>query len=101
MATYTELRTLINDSTLKDKVAIACLIAAETIRTEDVGTTNHANRVKWAKKVLIDPDGNADDMLRALLAQNAAATVATITSATDATIQTAVNAAVNIFADGA
>jgi hypothetical protein len=100
MATYTELRTLVNDGTLKDKVSIALLVAAEAIRNEDAGTTNHANRLKYAKKVLTDPDGNADDMLRALLAQNAAASLATITGASDATIQTAVNAAVNIFADG-
>jgi hypothetical protein len=100
MATYTELRTLVNDGTLKDKVSIALLVASEAIRTEDAGTANHANRLKYAKKVLTDPDGNADDMLRALLAQNASASLATITGASDATIQTAVNAAVNIFADG-
>lgn len=100
MATYTELRGLINDPTLKDRVSIALLIAAEAIRTEDAGTANHVNRLLWAKKVLQDPDGNADDMLRALLAQNAALTVAQIQGATDAAIQTAVNGAVNIFADG-
>lgn len=100
MATYTELRGLINDPTLKDKISVALLIAAETIRTEDQQTTNHANRVKWAKKVLQDPDGNADDMLRALLAQNASLTVAQIQGVTDANLQTAVNNAVNLFADG-
>lgn len=100
MATYTELRGLINDPTLKDKISVALLIAAETIRTEDPQTTNHANRVKWAKKVLQDPDGNADDMLRALLAQNASLTVAQIQGVTDANLQTAVNNAVNLFADG-
>jgi len=100
MATYTELRTLINDGTLKDKVSIALLIASEAIRVEDAGTANHANRLKWAKKVLQDPDGNADDVLRSLLAQNASASVATITGASDATIQTAVNNSVNTFADG-
>lgn len=100
MATYTELRGLINDPTLKDKVSVALLIAAEAIRTEVGTTANHANRVKWAKKVLQDPDGNADDMLRALLAQNANASVTTITGASDATIQTAVSNAVDIFADG-
>lgn len=100
MATYTELRGLINDPTLKDKISVALLIAAEAIRTEDPQTTNHANRVKWAKKVLQDPDGNADDMLRALLAQNASLTVAQIQGVTDANLQTAVNNAVNLFADG-
>lgn len=101
MATYTELRGLINDPTLKDKISVALLIAAEAIRTEDPQTTNHANRVKWAKKVLQDPDGNADDMLRALLAQNASFTVAQIQGVTDANLQVVVNNAVNLFADGA
>lgn len=100
MATYTELRGLINDPTLKDKISIALLIAAETIRTEATDTANHANRLKWAKKVLNDPDGNADDMLRALLAQNKTLTVAQIQATTDAALQTAVDNAVNIFADG-
>jgi hypothetical protein len=100
MATYTELRTLFNDPNLKDKVSVACTIAAIAINAEDSGTANHSNRVKWAKKVLMDPDGNADDMLRALIAQNASQTLATITGATDATILGAVNAAVNLFADG-
>jgi hypothetical protein len=100
MATYTELRTLFNDATLKDKVSVACIIAAEAIRTESDQTVNHANRLKWAKKVFTDTDGQADDMLKALLAANNTAALATINSASDATIQTAVNAAVNVFADG-
>lgn len=100
MATYTELRGLVNDPTLKDKISVALLIAAEAIRTEDTGTANHANRVKWAKKVLQDPDGNSDDMLRALLAQNAELSVAQIQGVTDTNLQTAVNNAVNLFADG-
>lgn len=100
MATYTELRGLINEPTLKERVSIALLIAAEAIRTEDGATVNHANRLKWAKDVLRDPDGHADDMLRALIAQNASLTAAQITGVTDAAMQTAVNNAVNIFADG-
>lgn len=100
MATYVELRGLINDPALKDRVSIALLVAAESIRTEDSGTANHANRVKWAKKILQDPDGNADDMLRALLAQNASLSVAQIQGVSDSALQAAVNNAVNVFADG-
>lgn len=100
MAAYIDLRGLINDPVLKDRVSIALLVAAETIRTEDPGTVNHTNRLAWAKKVLSDPDGNAFNMLRALIAQNAAQTLANIQGATDAAIQSAVDGAVNIFADG-
>jgi hypothetical protein len=100
MATLAELWTLMESAPLKEKVSSACLIAAEAIRVEDSGTANHANRIKWAKAVLKDHVQAGDDMLKAVLAANSAAALATITAASDATIQSAVNAAVNIFADG-
>lgn len=100
MATLSELWTLLEDPSLKEKVSAACLIAAEAIRVEDAGTANHANRLLWARKVLEDPVKAGDDMLKAVLAANASAPLASITGASDSTIQTAVNAAVNIFATG-
>lgn len=100
MATLSELWTLLEDPALKEKVSAACLVAAEAIRTEDDQTANHTNRLKWAKGVMTDPVKAGDDMLKAVLAANAGASLASITGATDATIQTAVDAAVNIFADG-
>lgn len=100
MATLAEIWTLLEHPQLKEKVSAACLIAAEAIRIEDGQTANHANRLKWAKSVLEDPVGAGADMLRAVLAANNTAPLASITGASDATIQSAVNAAVNIFADG-
>jgi len=100
MATLSEIWTLLEDPTLKEKVSAACLVAAEAIRTEDSGTANHANRLKWAKSVLKNPVQAGDDMLKAVLAANSSASLAAITGASDSTIQTAVDAAVNIFADG-
>ncbi len=100
MATYTELNGLFNDPTLSEKVGVAIIVAADIIRAENSGTTNHANRLKWAKQVYKDPNGNRDDMLKAVLAANRTLTVAQITGASDADIQTAVNAAVDVFADG-
>lgn len=100
MATYTELRTLFRHPVLTQKVEVACLIAAEAIRTEDVGTSNHANRLLWAKRVFASPHTTAEMMLMALLAANFDAPVATITNVTDAAMQTQVNNAVNLFADG-
>ena len=67
---------------------------------EATGTTNHANRLKWAKKVFGDPVGQGNLMLRAVLAANNAATLSQITGASDSTIQTAVTAAVDVLADG-
>ena len=100
MATLAELWTLLEDPALKEKVAAACLIAAETIRTEDAGTANHANRLKWSKKVFENPVQAGDDVLKAVLAANNGSALAAITGAADNVIQTAVDAAVDIFADG-
>ena len=100
MATLTELFDLRNDATLRNRVAAACDIAAEAIRTEDAGTANHANRLKWAKAVLQQPFESASAMLRAVLAANVQLTEAQLVSAPDAALQGAVNNAVNLFADG-
>lgn len=100
MATYTELHGLRADTALLAKIEVACWVACDTIRTEDAGTANHANRLKWAKAVLEDPKGMAYSMLPILLAQNKSATVAAINGATDASIQSAVANAIDIFATG-
>ena len=100
MATYTELRNLFNNSELKNRVSVACIVAAETIRGEDTATTNHANRLLWAKQAFKNPNGVSSEMLMALLAANKDAEVAAIEGATDAVIQTKVDAAVDLFADG-
>ena len=100
MATYTELRNLLNDSILRNRVEVACIIAAETIRNEDPAVTNHSNRLIWAKRTFSSPDGVRQEMLNALLAANSTASVEAIQSSTDAQIQTRVDNAVDVFADG-
>ena len=100
MATYTELRSLFGHGDLRNKIEVACIVAAEAIRTEPIETVNHANRILWAKSAFANPGGIRDQMLMALLAANKDADVSTITVATDAVIQTKVDAAVDIFADG-
>lgn len=100
MATLAEISTLLNDGVLNDKCKSACLVAANAIQVENSGTANHANRLKWAKKALTDPTSVGTQMLRAVLGANSTATLAQINAATDSAIQTAVNAAVDTFADG-
>jgi hypothetical protein len=100
MATYMELRVLFNDSDLQDRVEVSCIVAAETIRTEDGGTTNHANRLAWAKGAFEHPRGVRNEMLMALLAANKDATVAAIQGVTDSALQTQLDAAIDVFADG-
>lgn len=101
MATYSELYDIATtDSALRNKVTVACLVAADGIRAEIDTTPNHTNRLIWAKRTLENPERVGAEMMPAVLAQNKAATVAAITGATDATIQTAVDAAINLFATG-
>jgi hypothetical protein len=100
MATYVELLSAAQNPNVADRVKVACIIAAETIRLEPGATANHANRLIWAKGVFADPGTAAGRMLWAVLAQNAAIPLATIVGASDATVQAAVNAAVDVFANG-
>ena len=100
MATYVELFNLRNDSELRNRIAVACVVAAETIRTEDDQTPNHADRLGWSAAVLLDPVRQAERMLWLLLALNKDATVEQIREVSDSTIQSAVDSAVNLFATG-
>lgn len=101
MATYDELLTAAENESLTKRIRVACIIAAETVRTELGSVANHTNRMLWAKNVFANPVSEADRMLWVVLAQNKTATLVQITGASDATIQTAVNAAVDVFATGA
>ena len=106
MATYSDLRQLFTDNDLGNKIDVAVIIAAEAIRVEDVGTTNHINRLLWAKAAFNNPKTVSEQMQMALLAANKdlevgdAGTPGTILGATDAQIQAKVDAAVDVFADG-
>jgi len=100
MATYTELRELFSDSTLRNRVEVACVVAAETIRTEAPAVDNHANRLVWARAAFTNPSGIRDAMLKALLAANKDAEVTSIQAVSDAALQTLIDAAVDIFVDG-
>ena len=100
MAEYHELRELFGNDALRNKVEVACIVAAETIRGESAVTDNHANRVIWAKKAFNSPGSVRDEMLMALLAAHKDSTVPAITGASDAAVQTKVDAAIDVFADG-
>lgn len=98
MALYLDLYALKNDSFLQDRVAMAVVIAADTIRTDGSPPANQAQRLVWAASAMGNPKGEAIRMLWALLAANKDASTATILSADDATLQSQVDAAVDLFA---
>jgi nucleoid-associated protein YgaU len=100
MATYAELLTAFEDAELRKKIRVAVVVAAEIVRTEASGGANSANRRKWAKEVFLNPTASIDAIVWAVLAANRTAPLAAILAASDATVQTAVNAAVDVFAQG-
>ena len=100
MATYNEIYSLHNNSELKNKVTVACIVAAEGIMAEEGTVDNHANRLIWASSVFQNPQSEATRMYWAVLAANNTTDVGTITGATDATIQTNVDDHVDLFATG-
>lgn len=91
MATFIELADLSATADLQRKVRVACVIAAQAQLVASPGTA--AGRA-WGYDVLLNPIAWGNRVLLSVLAGNAAATSAQITTATDATIQTAVNAVV-------
>lgn len=100
MATYTEIFDLGSNAALRNRVTVACLVAAQAVAAEDPGTANHANRLLWAKSVFSDPLSAGQHMLMACLAANAALTPTQITGASDAALLSAVKGALNVFATG-
>ena len=95
MATYQELKGLVNDSDLQDKVEVATVIAANNLLS---GTPSTADKA-WAAAVFASPRAEAQKALMAVLATNAAADVAAIQGATDALIQAGVDAVVPTLVD--
>lgn len=98
MATYLELLTAAQNDALRQKIRVACLVAADTVRAESAATVNHAARLAWAKGVFESPVNEGEKMLWAVLAQNKSASLAAILAASDAVIQTNVDATIDLFA---
>ena len=98
MATYLEILELIQDNVLQQRVQVAALVAADTIRAEAPGTANHAARVNWARSVLANPQADQKKMLISVIIQKRALAKDQIQGATDAQLQTAVDATVDLFA---
>ena len=100
MATYSELFDLRFHSALKNRVAIAVVVAAEAIGTESPEPPNHAERLVWAASALANPEAEAGRIHWALLAVNKDLTTTQIVEASDSAIQTQVDAAIDLFATG-
>lgn len=100
MATNKELYGLLNDSVLRNRVVIECIIAAETVMNEDSGTPNHANRLTWAATVFTNPVAEGRRMFMAVLAANHDASVEAIQGSSEAQLRANVVGHVDLFATG-
>lgn len=105
MATLIEINSVAAGGTpLAEKVKGAVLVAAQAIITEDPQTANHANRLAWSKRVFTDVNGNADDILKAVVVWSNAIdntiTPAQMDALDDATVVAYVASVINVFADG-
>jgi len=84
MATYEELYSLQSNDALRQKVAVAAVVAAQGI----LAGTPSAAQAAWAKEIIQYPIGErARSVLNLVLAANKGVSVAAITGATDAVIQ--------------
>lgn len=97
MATYLEISALYQDAALRQRIAVACVIAAEGIRAELDTVPQHAERLAWARKVFNSPGTVADAMIWPVLAQNAGASSSAIQGSTDAQVLAAVQSAIAVF----
>lgn len=87
MATYEELRGSFNDSSIRNKVTMATVIAAYDLLQ---GTPTAADRA-WASSTFSSPEAEGRKAFMAVLAANKDTALASIQSATDSAIQTQVD----------
>lgn len=87
MATYQELFALQVNDVLREKVAVAAVIAAQA----KLAGTPTASEAAWAVKVIENPTEEAKKVLRLVLAANESLDVGVISAASDAAVQLAVD----------
>lgn len=82
---------------LRNRVAVAATAKAQSLMA---GQSPSANQIAWAREVLKDPNTNAIELTRYVLAANKAASIQQITDATDAAVETNVNTAADAIIAG-
>jgi hypothetical protein len=100
MASFAEIYSLSQDSSLMNRVASAIAVQSDVVRLELGTVDNHANRLLWAKQALTDPIAMSQRMIWAVIAANRVATKDQILAATDTAILAAVAGVVDVFATG-
>lgn len=97
MATYAELFDLRTDSSLRNRIAVAVAIKAQSLID---GESPTAAEIAWANEAIRDPEGKAMTLQNYVLAANANASVSQIQNASDTAVQNNVNKAVDALIAG-
>jgi len=107
-ATHDELKGILGNQALKDKVHIAILIVVDKIiQGEDIGPSfdvgNHDNRIVWARRIISNTAGALDtaaQIFPIIIISNRALAIGVILNASDSAIQAKVDGIVDLFAIG-
>lgn len=91
-----DLSKIYNSRQLRDRARIQIFKSAQAINWEDVGTANHAERLKWAVDALKDSDTYLDTFM-GLLALDSTIQTNGVDS-TDANIETVINSWIDFIA---
>lgn len=92
MATYSELRAIFSEGSLRNRVEVALCVKVYEILQEQ---SPSEARLAWVRNILANSYNEAEAMLKYLLAANSGLSVAQLLSANDAAILSAVGAAVD------
>ncbi len=90
MASYTDLRNLFSDDTMKNRIDVAIVIAASNL----LGGAPTADEQKWSAAVFSNPRTEGQKAYMAVIAANQGASVSAIQGATDAALQANVDSVV-------
>lgn len=100
MLTYDQKTGIIQSSDYAGQIQGAVSDVAADIQAEAVETPNHANRLAWARRAFASPATVAGEMRAAVITAYADTLPPSGGTLTDAQIKSAIEAAVNTFADG-
>ena len=91
--TYEETAELMNDTTFKNRMSIACVNFARYITDEPANTPAHSTRYRWAQSALASPSGAVMQIIPTVVTDPEVQADGAAIS--DADLQTAVETAVN------
>ena len=101
MASYEQIASMYDNEIFMKRLAVAVVKAANAIKWEPEGTSNHANRLIWSNQVWATsglPYGKAREMFNSVIANSTIE--ANGIASTDTQIQDAVNGLIDTYATG-